>query len=451
MASSLSLSSLSPLDWRYTAEGGANLVLSFVGPPTSPFAHRVLRLRKRKLGATRRGAAEAVPSEVEVDFGARVVAPLLGHDSVVDMRKVELERPWLDEVVRKMREDGCRPSEREEEDEVDLDAPVGVLAEDLVAGDGVIAVEIKPKWGFLPSRSSLSPKTADIKSTYCRTCMHRYLKSRKSGDDLGLSEADDHEGFCPLDLYSGDARRTMGVVTQLYSSWEKTKGTINNLRVFYEGKRVSPDELLESHPLHDTLDRLPSTIDPNLVPEPDLDPSSSFCTSLAHALLASPLLRTLAQLQSSLDALDIEGLAALLLAHPATRADLFAQGDRAPAEVAKLGAQPALAEWEALLVRLGPALAQGREATAAALREGPPRDAVLAYLLSATLKDCSLIVRIPPAGGGEGGVSIKAIDLDPKPIVRMARYARMDGEIVRSWKERIERLGEGEELRHCRV
>ena len=208
-------------------------------------------------------------------------------------------------------------------------------------------------------------------------------------------------------------------------------------------------QLLDSHPLHRALGHHSSVLDLNPPPN-DLDtPASSLCTSLAHALLASPLLRTLAQLQSSLDALDIEGLAELLLAHPSTRADLFVPADRAPAEVATLGAQPALDEWESLLVRFGPALALGREATAAALREGPPRDAVLAYLLSATLKDCSLIVRVPPPGSG--GVTVKAIDLDPKPIVRMAKYARMDEEIVRSWRERLERRGEGEELRRCRV
>lgn len=178
---------------------------------------------------------------------------------------------------------------------------------------------------------------------------------------------------------------------------------------------------------------------------------SPLCTSLARALVASPLLRTLARLQASLDALDIEGLATLLLEHPSTQADLFAPADRAAAEVAKLGPQPSLAEWEALLARLGPALSRGPEATAQALREGSPRDAVLAYLLSATLKDCSLIVRFPPAAeGGQGSVSVKAIDLDPKPIARMAKYARMDREIVECWKQRLEQLGEGEAVRRCR-
>ncbi|KPV76087.1 uncharacterized protein RHOBADRAFT_53078 [Rhodotorula graminis WP1] len=412
-------------DWRYTAEGGANLVLSFSGTHTSPFAHHVLRLRKRKLTPTTRRADDAVPSDVDVDFGASVVAPLLGPTSVVDMRKVELERPWLDELVRALRE------------------------EDLVAGDGVLAVEIKPKWGFLPARSCLSPDTADIKSHYCRTCMHCYHKSRKSGDHAG--SGDDDDGFCPLDLYSGDVHRTTSAVTQLYRSWKASNGSLNNLRVFYEGKRVSPDQFLDSHSLHDVLARHASSIDGALSPDVDLDPAAStFCTSLAHALVASPLLRTLAHFQSSLDALDIEGLAALLLAHPATRADLVAPADKAAAEVTKLGAQPALAEWEAFIARLGPALSQGRDAAAVALREGPPRDAVLAYLLSATLKDCSLIVRVPPRDGS-GAVTVKAIDLDPKPIVRMGKYARLDGEIVQSWSERIERLAEGDELRRCKV
>ncbi|BGP38191.1 hypothetical protein JCM10449v2_002120 [Rhodotorula kratochvilovae] len=433
------LSSTSPHCWRYTAEGGANLVVSFAGRPDSPFAGHVLRLRKRKVGAAKRAKDEAVPSEVEVDFGERVIAPLLGRDSVVEMEKVVLERGWLEELVQVMREDGCRPEERKREDEVDVDAPVGVLAEDLIVGEGVVSVEIKPKWGFLPSPAPLSPETRDIKTSFCRTCMHRYHKAGAADD----------EGFCPLDLYSPGEGRVKRALEQLYASWDTSGGTFNNLRVFYGGKRVSPDELASpAHPLHAALSAL-------AVLPPSTSPSALLTAALLPALLRSPLLRTLARLQASLDALDIEGLASLLSSHPSMRVNLFAPRETAAAEVAKLGAQPALAEWEACLARLAPALdSGGREGMARALREGPPRNAVLAYLLSATLKDCSLIVRLPPprAGGDGGGASVKAIDLDPKPIARMGKYARMDGEIVRSWKERLERMDEGEreKVRRCR-
>ncbi|BGP46284.1 hypothetical protein JCM10450v2_002126 [Rhodotorula kratochvilovae] len=433
------LSSTSPRCWRYTAEGGANIVVSFAGAPVTPFAGHVLRLRKRKVGAVKRAKDEAVPSEVEVDFGERIIAPLLGRDSVVEMEKAVLERGWLEELVQVMREDGCRPEERKREDEVDVNAPVGVLAEDLIVGEGVVSVEIKPKWGFLPSPTFLNPETAEIKTSFCRTCMHRYHKAGAADD----------EGFCPLDLYSPDEERVKRALEQLYGSWKASGGTFNNLRVFYGGKRVSPDELASpGHPLHTALSTLTS------LPTSSA-PAALLTAAVLPPLLRSPLLRTLARLQASLDALDIEGLASLLSSHPSTRADLFASPETAAAEVAKLGLQPSLAEWEACLARLAPALNYGgREGMARALGEGQPRDAVLAYLLSATLKDCSLIVRLPPpgAGGDGGGASVKAIDLDPKPIARMGKYARMDGEIVRSWRERLERMPEAEraKVRRCR-
>ncbi|GAA6057673.1 hypothetical protein JCM3770_003833 [Rhodotorula araucariae] len=430
------LSTTAPRSWRYTAEGGANLVVSFAGPADSPFVGHVLRLRKRKVGGASRRQDDVVPNEVEVGFGARVIAPLLGRDNVVEMVKIGLERPWLEELVQVMLEDRCRPAEREGEDEVDVDAPVGVLAEDLIAGEGVISIEIKPKWGFLPSLASLSPNTAEVKSLFCRTCMHRYYKGHDGAD----------EGFCPLDLYSGDGERVKRALEQLYGSWESSGGTLNNLRVFFNGQRISPGELASPpHALYTELSSLAAL-------PPSHPPAALLTAALLPALLRSPLLSTLSRLQASLDALDIEGITALLATHTLTRADLLAPPERVAAEVTKLGAQPTLAEWSACVARLAPALRAGREATARALQIGAPRDAVLAYLLAATLKDCSLMVRLPP-GGAEGDARVKAIDLDPKPIARMAKYARMDTEIVESWKERLAQMSDEERaaVRTCRV
>lgn len=96
----------------------------------------------------------------------------------------------------------------------------------------------QPKWGFRPSRRWLSPETADVKSTHCRTCMHRYYKLCKSGE-----ETKGHDGFCPLELYSGDEERTRSALEELYCAWEESDDTLNNLRLFHEGKRVSPAEV----------------------------------------------------------------------------------------------------------------------------------------------------------------------------------------------------------------
>jgi len=77
------------------------------------------------------------------------------------------------------------------------------------------------------------------------------------------------------------------------------------------------------------------------------------------------------------------------------------------------------------------------EETIARIRSNPDeiRYYTLAYLLSGTFKDCSVILRFPEreegSEGGEGGKpTITAIDLDPKSITRLPKWAELDAEIV---------------------
>lgn len=132
------LESTAPSDWRYTAEGGANLVLSFVGP-RGPYTGKLLRLRKRKLSH----AAGTIPDDVDVEFGRQIIQPLLGREQVVEMERLEVSRDWLAALKQGLATSGARPAHREAEDEVDEQSGVVVLAEDLIHGQGVLAIEIK--------------------------------------------------------------------------------------------------------------------------------------------------------------------------------------------------------------------------------------------------------------------------------------------------------------------
>nr|GAT46007.1 predicted protein [Mycena chlorophos] len=82
-------------------------------------------------------------------------------------------REWLETLVKVV--EASRPVERCAQHTVDLQSPRPVLATDLVGGN-VIAVEVKPKWGFLPSPTYLSPATREIKLSTCRFCMHSHLR-----------------------------------------------------------------------------------------------------------------------------------------------------------------------------------------------------------------------------------------------------------------------------------
>lgn len=141
-----SLSTTAPSSWRYTAEGGANLVLSYVGPP-STFSGKLLRLRKKKRVV---GSGGAIPEDVGIVFGEQVIKPLLGEEQVVRMEKVEIVTDWLKGIKRMLHESGVRPKERADEDEIDEERGVVVLAEDLIHGEGVLAIEIKVRSATRP-------------------------------------------------------------------------------------------------------------------------------------------------------------------------------------------------------------------------------------------------------------------------------------------------------------
>jgi len=126
-------------------------------------------------------------------------------------------------------------------------------------------------------------------------------------------------------------------------------------------------------------------------------------------LTTSSVLSVLSNLQRSLDALDIEGLAKLAL-----------QGNQQLSSRKEV----TLDQWSAFVNEY----------------EGPARyydhahpDVAhlqfyrLAYLLSATFKDCSIMINLDDALV-EGRVAI--IDLDPKPPKKFAKWEALDRRIV---------------------
>lgn len=71
------------------------------------------------------------------------MAPLLGREFVLRSTMVELPRDWVEKMREMLEEEGVRPLERKKEDELDEGATHAALVEDLVHGEGVLAIEIK--------------------------------------------------------------------------------------------------------------------------------------------------------------------------------------------------------------------------------------------------------------------------------------------------------------------
>ncbi|KAK4053180.1 hypothetical protein OIV83_001915 [Microbotryomycetes sp. JL201] len=479
MAQMPSLSSTDPSEWQYVAEGGANVVLSHQSRArapaesglSTPFDGLLIRVRKRKLARNniQTGSEEpAVYDKVDSsEFGKHVIEPLLARaarlkpeceDSLcVVQDQVDVYPDWLRALNQSLNDSGQRPPERLGQDEVDDRCTQVVICEDLIGGSNVVSVEIKPKWGFVPSAQHLPDSDRDIKTKYCRFCMHRYMKEAHKHPMQALERH--QSGYCPLDLYSGDEARVNKAVKALWSGWEASHGSANNLRIFVDGKRVEP---------HDDpgLARLRTLLLQSKTHEAPASTLDLFASQLTHALITSPALSALKDLQSSLDPFDIQGLA--------TVPSLNLEGGALPEN---LSGQPSLDEWKSWLDRRflqteSPSMETVRSESDAL------RSALLSYLMSATFKDCSMIVRFqyrdpaslspqhaltsPPSPSStsppesrltriaqQPRVTVKLIDLDPKPMSKVPHYYKLDKDILDTWRTMLTGLPDQCRVREC--
>ncbi|KAL5529538.1 hypothetical protein ACEPAG_5523 [Sanghuangporus baumii] len=413
-----SASSTSPDDWKYVSEGGATIVFSYRGPPHPVFSGTVLRLRKARHELTidvpwqpdsKPLASESVLAEGEVEepddpsisFQQKVTSRLIEPEFLPRLETVLVERTWLETLRDSSEKD--RPLERRTKDDIDVNRRKSVLATDLVGGDGW-AVEIKPKWGFLPNSEYLSSETREKKSRHCRFCMHTQYRS-------GKGESAFH-GYCPLDLFSGNEERVAYALRCLWKAWITSDGTINSLKIFARGELVVPQE---SEKLRKFISAPSNGIEEDKLME-------EFVKALLPLLTRTPVLQRIAHLQRSLDALDIEGLQSL---HSAYAQAHFPDSPGTIASLEDMFPDPSLDDWDSFVS------AYKSQQPIANLDPEHLRHYVMAYLLSATFKDCSIILHL--GRNPEVPDSITVIDLDPKSMKRLRNWAELDHDIVVSF------------------
>ncbi|KAG6820971.1 hypothetical protein H0H93_008600 [Arthromyces matolae] len=409
-----------PQHWRYVSEGGATIVFSYIGPSNSQFDGTVLRLRKAPVASqsTTSIDAENEPDDPMIVFQKKCMERLIPPEHLPHLESVYVSREWLESLISL--HDSERPLDRRAKDQVDLSKTKGVLATDLVGGDW-ISVEIKPKWGFLPSPTHLSNATRNIKTQTCRFCMHSAMKSNM-GETVSL-------GYCPLDLFSGDKNRVLKAIHDLWDAWIESNGTINNLKIFVHGKRIGPSNA--SLMLSD--DSREGTTSDGLC--------DVFSDALLPVLLETPVLRILSTLQRSLDSLDIEGLFQLWrlveseFTHKSTdKADVVAPlPSQTPGSPSLFSSEPDITDWTQFLD-----IFSSTELNHSHPASEHLRFYLLAYLLSATFKDCSLIVRLDHLRPHVLSPKVKPeqimiIDLDPKSMSRLRKWEKLDQEIVQAY------------------
>ncbi|TFK42475.1 inositol-pentakisphosphate 2-kinase [Crucibulum laeve] len=431
-------------DWKYVSEGGATIVFSYTPKSNSNprFEGTVLRLRKAivpRLPHVVRPKDDNPtilvdePDDPMIEYQTKCMTRLIPPSHLPRLETVRLDRSWLQQF--NTYHEHKRPEARREKDSIDLSRTKGVLATDLVGGDW-LAVEIKPKWAFLPNPSHLSPQTHPIKTQTCRFCMHSHMRS-ESGKMVAL-------GYCPLDLFSGDEERVSKAVDGLWKSWADSNGTVNNLKIFSRGKVVRP---AEAHLM------IAGGVDPLQYPEGLRD---IFRAALVRPLLQTPVLHILSKLQRTLDLLDIEGLAKLWRRTEAsaplyrtTFASFFEESSTEDPPSTPLGVsslflsspEPNIADWTDFLdTYLSPASANLNNSAPAPENL---RYYLLAYLLSATFKDCSIIIRLGFLGDDTQSDivkpdSVRVIDLDPKSMDKLRGWEKLDTEIVTAYAKKLD-------------
>lgn len=439
MVELLDVTSTSPEHWHYISEGGATIVFSYRGPPSTAFSGTVLRLRKTKIPPLpnqayqdssanskdfpiREGSEEKDENEINepddpsVEFQHRITSKLIPPTYLPRLESVLVKSPWLT-ALRKLTESE-RPHERRHVDTIDINRRKAVIATDLVGGSSW-TVEIKPKWGFLPNPMYLSPETSPVKSRYCRFCMHSQLR-------VGQSNATNSLAYCPLDLYSGKDSRVVHALRCLWDVWMHSGGTANNLRIFVHGKVLNP---IDASEILAPLLSLPKGVNEETL-------SMAFAASLLPLLQETSVLQRLAQLQRTLDAFDIEGIRELYNL-TITSAETETSNNRKKSQpLEHLFPQPTFDDWESFTDTY---LSNGVSDTTF-LNEDlrAPADLkklqyyVMAYLLSATFKDCSIMLR--PGIVGSVHNSVTVIDLDPKPMTSLKKWEEMDHVIAASFK-----------------
>ncbi|WVW84830.1 hypothetical protein I302_106865 [Kwoniella bestiolae CBS 10118] len=403
--------------WQYVGEGAEHIVFSHRGT-MSEYNGMVLRLRKSQFLGNSPTDPEYRQTLNEWIF--RLLPRLVPPELLIQTQEVNLSEGWVRDLFTQA--DPTRPEERKMSGDLKslvVGEAKGVIMEDTTTNekkDGIVnlAFEIKPKWGFLPDASTIiPPEAAEIKSKYCRFCMHRHLKGHDSSA----------EGkFCPLDLYSGDESRMRKAINGLWGIWQESGGKENNWRVFVNGERVIPDRVDEVAKYFEGKEALADQIATLIIP----------------ILQKSLVFQTLKNLQATLDPTDISDLSSRFSsAHP----------DTEPFDPALIPSPPASELREFIELYLS-SPTSGKNQETWTLRQR-----MIAFALSAIFKDCSVFVKLtlssssssstlvpPPAEEVkwdlvEGSGKVKLIDLDMKPIQNLGKWKETDNKIWKYWLE----------------
>ena len=157
---------------------------------------------------------------------------------------------------------------------------------------------------------------------------------------------------------------------------------------------------------------------------------AQFWASIGPVLMETPVLRMLSRLERTLDVLDIEGISKLwAVSLEKSTEDSTVSVDGIP-EIGANFPEPSIDEWKQFVDRY---LSSHGHLDHSNPKVTNLRYYILAYVLSATFKDCSIMIKTSQRHDRGGKGSVTVLDLDPKPVQRLGKWEKLDREIVRAY------------------
>ena len=157
-----------------------------------------------------------------------------------------------------------------------------------------------------------------------------------------------------------------------------------------------------------------------------------FWALIGSLLTETPVLRTLSRLERNLDVLDIEGISKLwaLSLEKSSEDTVVQDGVDSIPEIGANFPEPSIDEWKHFVDQY---LSTHNHLDHSFPKLTNLRYYTFAYLLSATFKDCSMMLRTDQRRelGRKGAVTV--IDLDPKSVRRLSKWEKLDRDIVRAY------------------
>ncbi|RGB24285.1 inositol-pentakisphosphate 2-kinase [Rhizophagus diaphanus] len=427
--------------WKFKAEGNANITLSYVGE-NARYSATVLRLRKDNQLDT-----IIDPQYFTYSYANFVMRPLIGDKYVGESILLEVQPEFLKALSKSVLK--IRSNKRTQKD-IDHNQKYAILTPDHTVFPSnispTLSVELKPKWAFLPS----SPFIENfVKFQSCRFCMHKYLKR---------GPTDDVTRYCPLDLFSLEDKRIRKAIEALIDC------PGSNLKLFIQGLQIEIGK----------ENWLTSLCEFFEIGYPELDDKKQhYVIDMLIVLLIQVIMkeqylfRRLKILQKTLDELDIEGINKLLIT---LRPKL---------------SEPLLEEWKLIVdeyMKRTTANNSNNENVLefmSTMENKQIHQRIYEYLMSATLKDCSIIFsfrrsdirdfaeqkshsspifqnkeRLQQISLSETQspisdslnkypydnyldrpyvYKVSVIDLDPKPLAKLPYYQELDAKIVENY------------------